>query len=615
MILIEYIFALIFFATTISACKSPIIDIDANVLRLAHEKCKDKTEIADYKSCMKVQNIFDEGILNNLFHCKDDKTLNFEDFVSEKCPICLRCFGKIKNDIITTRCNHKIHKACLHSWLKINSQEATKTCPLCRVHVTSDQNNEDIGRILSNKEIAFEDLLKYPLTCIESVLIEISNILTSKSYSLDETENLMKLHENLNNVKSIHEQLKMAFNEKKTEIVYEILELYPNLNLNLFEAINFGDVDLVKAFIKNGADVNDSNKLGETPLSVACFRNFPEIVNLLIQNGAIVDLIDRHNTELKMLSSLCYNGQFEIVKLLVEHCARVRELIVDPQNIVGDSPLFIACSRGHYEIAELMIGISPNGLCSIRQNKDPLRAACVNGHYKIVELLIAKSTDFKEFIDLKDSFGQTPLYNACLNGYYQIAELLIKNGADVNMMCDNKHPYLVFIGINQAAGKTPLWISCSKGRFEFVELLVNNGADVNIPDSDSIPPLSVACFNGNSEIANYLIEKGADLKSAITAKNYDGQTPLFVACKHGNIEIVKLIIENCPDKKTLIEKIDQNTEQTPLYAACVHNHLEISAFLIKNGADINVRDRTGKSIIEWASANYKFGLISFLNLN
>lgn len=183
------------------------------------------------------------------------------------------------------------------------------------------------------------------------------------------------------------------------------------------------------------------------------------------------------------------------------------------------------------------------------------------------------------------------------------------------MKCDDKQYFLGFIGTNNTAGKTPLWISCSKGHFDIAKLLIDNGAYVNIPDSDSMPPLAVACFNGHSKIAQYLIDRGADLKkSAIKTKNYDGQTPLFFACKHGFFETVKLIIENCNDLMTLtlIERNDQITGRTPLYAACVSGHLEIAAFLIKNGADINVRDHTGRSIIDWASANGKTGFILFL---
>lgn len=104
---------------------------------------------------MNNQNIFDDGILNNLFHCKNYKMINFEDFLTYKCPICLNHFGKIKNEIVTTRCNHKMHKSCLNAWLTINLQTNGKTCPLCRMDVKSDQKTEDIERILNNENILF----------------------------------------------------------------------------------------------------------------------------------------------------------------------------------------------------------------------------------------------------------------------------------------------------------------------------------------------------------------------------------------------------------------------------------------------------------------------------
>lgn len=53
-----------------------------------------------------------------------------------------------------------------------------------------------------------------------------------------------------------------------------------------------GNEDLVKLLIINGADVNQPNLDGQTPLYAPIPRGNPKMVKLLIKNGADVDHMD-----------------------------------------------------------------------------------------------------------------------------------------------------------------------------------------------------------------------------------------------------------------------------------------------------------------------------------
>jgi len=57
-------------------------------------------------------------------------------------------------------------------------------------------------------------------------------------------------------------------------------------NLQLIEAVKANNLASVKEFIESGADLNQQDEQGWTPLSWAAGKGNPEIVGLLIERGA-----------------------------------------------------------------------------------------------------------------------------------------------------------------------------------------------------------------------------------------------------------------------------------------------------------------------------------------
>ncbi|MRX74179.1 M48 family metalloprotease [Bacillus lacus] len=73
---------------------------------------------------------------------------------------------------------------------------------------------------------------------------------------------------------------------------------------------------IAKALIENGADVTMRGVDGYTPLHLAVYWQFGEIVMLLLQNGADVDSQDDYgNTP---LHNAVYNGDEELIRLLIK---------------------------------------------------------------------------------------------------------------------------------------------------------------------------------------------------------------------------------------------------------------------------------------------------------
>ena len=55
---------------------------------------------------------------------------------------------------------------------------------------------------------------------------------------------------------------------------------------DLIKAIRAGEIGLVKSLIEQKVDLNARDNSGKTPLMIAAFHNKPQIVQILIENGA-----------------------------------------------------------------------------------------------------------------------------------------------------------------------------------------------------------------------------------------------------------------------------------------------------------------------------------------
>ena len=87
------------------------------------------------------------------------------------------------------------------------------------------------------------------------------------------------------------------------------------------EAAKQGDIEAVKQFIANGADVNAKDEWLGTPLHQAAREDHMEIVELLIAKGADVNVKDGSGDT--PLHYAVNNGRKEIAELLIANDADV----------------------------------------------------------------------------------------------------------------------------------------------------------------------------------------------------------------------------------------------------------------------------------------------------
>jgi ankyrin repeat protein len=218
--------------------------------------------------------------------------------------------------------------------------------------------------------------------------------------------------------------------------------------------------------------INEPFCSSHTPLTLACSLNAPEVVKILVQNGADIN-----------------------------KCNNEREL-----------PLFHAVKCGSEEITYFL-----TSKCPIVNTQDL--------HNFLIKLVYETGNSNKFKLFLLNCFakfitndGNTPLHLAVENGFEGIVETLIRRDANINATNNMKD--------------TPLHIACRKNNSNMVEALVASlNCDGSIQNQQGLLAFHLACRNGSLPIVKKLYDP-----EYLTVKDNDGLTPREYAENHGDVQ-------------------------------------------------------------------------------
>lgn len=119
-------------------------------------------------------------------------------------------------------------------------------------------------------------------------------------------------------------------------------------NNDLLSAVIHGDVAATKTLVKAGADINQENDLGQSPLllAVICGLSAPhtEIALFLIRQGA-----DFRRHEGEILLRAIDHGAIEVIHLLTE-----KDVNIKMKDWRGDTPLMRAKRYNRQEIINIL---------------------------------------------------------------------------------------------------------------------------------------------------------------------------------------------------------------------------------------------------------------------
>lgn len=168
-------------------------------------------------------------------------------------------------------------------------------------------------------------------------------------------------------------------------------------------------------------------------------------------------------------------GHHEIAALLLENGADV-----NARNIYGQTALMQACRSGHWEVVQTLLAFRCNvWKADSLSGRTALHAAAAGGHVRCVRLLLADAGggaagDRVRYVNRAASGGVTALHLAALHGHVDCVHLLIDEHAALGAQT---LPIAAAPMAAIGAGSTPLHYAASGGEVKCCQILVSRGAD------------------------------------------------------------------------------------------------------------------------------------------
>jgi ankyrin repeat protein len=215
--------------------------------------------------------------------------------------------------------------------------------------------------------------------------------------------------------------------------------------------------------------------------------------------------------------------------------------------------------------------------------------AAEKGDLQKVDDLLGKGAH----VNARGENGTTPLMWAAWNGNVEMAKLLIKRGANVNARTK--------LGAADAHGETVLMIASFQGHAGMVEYLISKGVRVNDEDGKGRTARMFAAVNGHESVVEILkkheILEAAAARARLSSEDRERlDVALLDSMRRGDTRHIRSLLDAGADAN-----VKDESGWSVLMWAAVRNQYAVAELLIERGADVNAQDGRGVSVLDVAN--------------
>ncbi|KAJ3609681.1 hypothetical protein NHX12_024194 [Muraenolepis orangiensis] len=363
--------------------------------------------------------------------------------------------------------------------------------------------------------------------------------------------------------------------------------------------------------LRNDADPGMRDLHGFSPVHYASAYGHTLCLELIASETPLDVLMDTSGMEL--LSDVESSAPVSPLHLAAYHghCGALEVLLsslleVDVRSREGQTPLSLACSRGHQECVSLLLhhGATPMAR-DYTLKRTSVHAAALNGYPECLRLLMSSNNQHTS-VDVQDSNGQTPLMLAVLSGHTECVYSLLSQGASVAAKDRWGRTALhrgrgASVCVRDVRGRTPVHLAAACGRVGALGVLLqasssSSHAPTQLTDNQGYTPLHWACYNGYDGCVEVLLEHEAFRK--IQGNSF---SPLHCAVMNDNEGVAEMLLDSLGG--AIVNTADSKG-RTALHAAAFSDHVECVSLLLGHGAHANSVDTHARSTALMMAAHH-----------
>ncbi len=359
-------------------------------------------------------------------------------------------------------------------------------------------------------------------------------------------------------------------------------------------AVAYGRLDVLEHLLRRGAKTETLMKPGLTPLAAAAMKNDTDSISLLLQYGAKLNHLTAGGVNALKLA--CAKGNLDAAQVLLAHGADPRSMDADGHTALTLAQEHAGENRHTLMLMLLEHGASPDTTAG-ENGESPLMQAITSHDLPVARLLL----NYGATVERQDEIAASPLMLAAGFGYTGLVKQLLERGASVTRQ--------------DGDGNDALDHAAMGARFSHSIHAVAHGEDVGVRNPDQVDSVGTC---------RLLLERGATVHHA----DKWGSTPLIIAARAGELENVRLFLHHGADINAqdneghtpLISALLPSTEKarlsfsasseesqqrlirivSPLFDDLPHIEQTVR-LLLEAGADVSLRDATGRSAMDYAS--------------